>query len=126
MAEKIIQWKSDNGKLYDSELEAALADARYWKDLAQRYKSKLSSNTSEQGIRLKLIQNGLGRRENVKVVNADTGELIRGVQKIHYEASVESYAKLVIETVDFDVDIDPAQVTIINRDSEEKQTTESS
>lgn len=39
MAEKIIKWKSDDGHLYDTEIEAMKADTNFWKRKTQAFQA---------------------------------------------------------------------------------------
>lgn len=57
-------------------------------------------------MRLKVVARNHGRREDVGVFNAETGEMLLGVQKVTYEASVEKHAKCVIEVIGVEVDLE--------------------
>lgn len=45
---EIIVYLSDNGKKYDTEMEALKADASYWRDEFFKAKSKISKEPNRQ------------------------------------------------------------------------------
>lgn len=61
-------------------------------------------------MRLKLIvsnpEGGPVGRQHIKVVNAETGEMLSGVQSVELSGDVNSLAKLVVTTVVFEADVE--------------------
>jgi hypothetical protein len=45
--EKVIQWKADDGKVYNSEIEALKAENAYWKAKAKLYKGLCETKQEE-------------------------------------------------------------------------------
>lgn len=63
-------------------------------------------------MRLKLVvqttDEGVVRRENIKIINPDTGEMLRGVQAVSLSADVHGLPTLTVTTCTFDVDAELA------------------
>lgn len=66
-------------------------------------------------MKLKLISDGF-RRENIRLVNAETGELVHGVAKIEFMADAQSdistMYKIHLYDVDVDLDVDSNDVIL--------------